>query len=159
MNTEMNSGLAKLLNWARRNTLGDLLTRTRERFPEKFAIAYRGTRLTYAELDDMVNQTAHGFLADGMQIGDMVAVLSKNSLDFVIVNFALARVGAVMIPLNYMLTTQDIEYILNHAGVSGLLAAREYANVLDEAAGKLDIRFRYLMDEPLYQTMPEELNN
>lgn len=159
MNTEMNSGLAKLLNWARRNTLGVLLTRTRERFPEKFAIAYRGTRLTYAELDDMVNQTAHGFLADGMQIGDMVAILSKNSLDFVIVNFALARVGAVMIPLNYMLTTQDIEYILNHAGVSGLLAAREYANVLDEAAGKLDIRFRYLMDEPLYQTMPEELNN
>lgn len=159
MNTEMNLELSKRIDRVRRNTLGDLLKRTRERVPNKIAIAYKEARLTFSELDDLVNQTAHAFLADGMKTGDMIAVLSKNSLDFVIVNFALARIGAVMIPLNYMLTVQDIEYILNHAGVSGLLAAREYAHVLDEAAHSLDIRFRYIMNESHNQNLPSELSN
>lgn len=159
MNTEVSAELKKMVKRARRSTLGDLLLRTKERFPDKFAIAYKETRLTFSELDDLVNQTAHAFLADGMKTGDMIAVLSKNSLDFVIVNFALARIGAVMIPLNYMLNVQDLEYILNHAGVSGLLAAREYAHVLDQAAHSLDIRYRYIMNESHNQNLPSELSN
>ena len=107
--------LGKLLDRARRNTLGDLLARTRDRTPEKFALAYQKQRLNYEELDDLVNQTANKFLEDGMKKGDMITVMSKNNLDFVIVTFALARIGAVMIPINYMLTTEDVQYILEHA--------------------------------------------
>lgn len=135
-----------LLNRARRNTLGDILLRTRERYPRKEAIKYKNKRLTYAQLDDVVNQTARAFLADGMKKGDMIAVISKNSLDFVIVNFALARIGAVMIPLNYMLTVADIQYILTHAEVVGLIASEEYAPVLDRASLGMPIRHRYLME-------------
>lgn len=69
MNTEMNVEVSKRIDRVRRNTLGDLLTRTRERVPNKFAIAYNGMRLTYSELDDLVNQTAHAFIADGMKKG------------------------------------------------------------------------------------------
>lgn len=138
--------LEKLLKRATRNTLGDLLTRTRERVPDKFALGYKDKRLTYAELDDVVNQTAHAFRKDGMEKGDMITVMSKNSLDFVIVNFALARIGAVMIPINYMLTASDVQYILDHADVNGLIASEEYAPVLDEAATDRNIKYRYLMD-------------
>ncbi|PAV29842.1 acyl-CoA synthetase [Virgibacillus profundi] len=137
-----------MLERARRNTLGDLLARTRDRMPEKFAFAYQEQRLNYAELDDMVNQTAHLFLADGMKKGDMITVMSKNSLDFVIANFALARIGAVMIPINYMLSIEDVQYILEHAEVSGFIASEEYAPVLDQSAGRLEIKYRYLMDVP-----------
>ncbi|MFB4166985.1 acyl-CoA synthetase [Virgibacillus sp. JSM 102003] len=148
MNTETNvhGDLGKMLQRARRNTLGDLLARTRDRMPEKLAITYEGQRLNYAELDNLVNQTAHAFLADGMKKGDMVTVMSKNSLDFVIANFALARIGAVMIPINYMLSTEDVAYILEHAEVSAFIASEEYAPVLDKSAGRLEIRQRYLMD-------------
>ncbi|QKY71555.1 long-chain-fatty-acid--CoA ligase [Lentibacillus sp. CBA3610] len=135
-----------MLDRARRNTLGDLLARTRDRMPEKFAFVYDGQRLNYAELDDLVNQTARAFLKDGMKKGDMVTVMSRNSLDFVVVNFALARMGAVMIPINYMLSGEDVQYILEHAEVSAFIASEEYASVLDESAGNLDIRQRYLMD-------------
>jgi fatty-acyl-CoA synthase len=159
MNTEMNVEVSKRIDRVRRNTLGDLLTRTRERVPNKFAIAYNRMRLTYSELDDLVNQTAHAFIADGMKKGDMIAVISKNSLDFVIVNFALARIGAVMIPLNYMLTSQDVKYVINHAGVCGFLSAVEFAAVLDTAAGSRAIRFRYLMDYPLDKSVPDELKS
>lgn len=135
-----------ILEKVRRNTLGDLLLRTRERYPEKFALKYVDQRVTFAQLDDVVNQTAHAFLSAGMKKGDMIAVMSKNSLDFVVVNFALARIGAVLIPLNYMLTVDDIQYILGHARVTGLVASVEYAPVLDQAAGDKDIDYRYLMD-------------
>jgi fatty-acyl-CoA synthase len=144
--TNIHNDLEKMLVRTRRNTLGDLLVRTRERMPEKEAIVYGSTRLTYAELDDMVNRTAHAFLADGMEKGDMITVMSKNSLDFVVANFALARIGAVMIPINYMLSVEDIQYILEHAEVSGFIASEEYAPLLDQSAGRLDIKFRYLMD-------------
>ncbi|MRG87849.1 long-chain-fatty-acid--CoA ligase [Salinibacillus xinjiangensis] len=147
-----------MLKRARRNTLGDLLARTKERDPEKFAIAYKGVRLNYGELDDVVNQTAHAFLNNGMKKGDMITVMSKNSLDFVIANFALARIGAVMIPINYMLTVEDVQYILQHAGVSGFIAEKEYASVLDESVGELDIKHRYLMDVSATERITEDLS-
>jgi fatty-acyl-CoA synthase len=159
MSTNVNVELASMLKRARRNTLGDLLVRTRERLPNKFAIAYKGERLTYKELDERVNQTAHAFLEKGMKKGDMITVMSKNSLDFVVTNFALARIGAVMIPINYMLNVEDVQYILNHAGVKGFVASEEYAPVLDEAATDLQILFRYLMDIPKDKPIPEELSH
>lgn len=151
--------LDKLLTRARRNTLGDLLMRTRERYPDKFAIAFKDARLTYSELDDLVNQTAHAFRADGVKKSDMITVMSKNSLDFVVVNFALARLGAVMIPINYMLTEDDVAYILNHAGASGFVAPEEFAPVLEKAKGDLDIKFRYLMEFPQKQRVSEVLQD
>lgn len=145
-NTNVQSELGIQLERARRNTLGDLLTRTKERTPDKFALAYNDRRLTYEELDYAVNQTANAFLADGMTKGDMIMVMSKNSLDFVISAFALARIGAVMIPINYMLNRGDVEYIVDHAAAVGFLASQEYAYLLDQAAGNQEIKYRYLMD-------------
>ncbi|SDI71172.1 acyl-CoA synthetase [Natribacillus halophilus] len=146
MRTETSNQLNKTLQRARRQTLGDLLARTRERFPNKFAIAYNEQQLTYAELDDFVNQTARAFVADGMQKSDMIGLMSRNSLDFVVAEFALARIGAVMIPINYMLSGEDVQYILEHAEVSGFIASEEFAPVLDQSADSLDIKHRYLMD-------------
>ncbi|HLS08699.1 acyl-CoA synthetase [Lentibacillus sp.] len=144
--TNVSGDLDSMLDRARRNTLGDLLARTRDRMPEKFAVVYKGQRLNYAELDDLVNQTARAFIDDGMQKGDMVTVMSRNSLDFVVVEFALARIGAVMIPINYMLSAEDVQYILEHAEVSAFIASEEYASVLDKSARGMVIRQRYLMD-------------
>ncbi|HLR09566.1 MAG TPA: fatty acyl-CoA synthetase [Bacillota bacterium] len=146
METDAAGSVGMSLQRVRRNTLSDVLVRTRNRMPEKFALAYNEQRLNYAELDDSVNQTARVFLADGMKKGDMVVVMSKNSLDFVVVKFALARIGAVMIPINYMLVAKDVQYILEHAEVRVLVASEEYAHVLDQASTRMDIQRRYLLD-------------
>ncbi|MFD2630194.1 fatty acyl-CoA synthetase [Oceanobacillus kapialis] len=135
-----------LLKRARRNTLGDLLERTKERMPDKNAIAYKGEWINYGKLDNLVNQTAHAFHKAGVKIGDRIVIMSKNSQDFVVAMFALARVGAVMIPINYMLSKDDVAYILHHAEVNGLIASEEYASLLDDAAEELKIQVRYLMD-------------
>lgn len=138
--------IATMINRVRRNTLGDLLTRTVLRKPHKIALTYKQRTVTYEQLDQLVNQTAHGFMKRGIKKGDMIALLSKNSLDFVIVQFAIARIGAVLIPINYMLTEKDIRYIIHHASVSGLLAPKEFASTLEHAAEGVDIQHRYLLE-------------
>lgn len=112
--------LEKLIQRTRRNTLGDLLTRTVSRYRDKLALVYNDRQVTYRELNDLVNRTANGLRKRGVKKGDRLAMYSKNNLDFVIVEFALARLGAVLIPINFMLKENDISYILNHAKAVGI---------------------------------------
>lgn len=132
----------------RSNTLGDVLRRSAARYPNKLAFVYEHERLTYAAFDARVNQTARAFLADGVGAGSTVAVFSRNNLDFAVVNFALARCGAVMVPINFMLSASEVAYILNHAGIDTLLATAESAKTLDEAVALagIAVRRRYLME-------------
>lgn len=142
------SGLEKMIQRVQRNTLGDILARARAKHPQKLAMAYEDRRLTYAELDDLVNQTANGLLYDGVKKGDFIAIMSKNNLDFVVVNFALARIGAVMVPINYMLSVDEVGYILQHARVCGCIAENEFVTIIEQAAAAtgLDLPFKYLIN-------------
>ncbi len=144
----LNESQSKTIARARRNTLGDLLTRTAARVPNKQAFIFRNRQVTYKVLEELVDQTAFGLLNDGIKKGDRLAILSKNSLDFVIVMFAVARIGAVFIPINYMLKNKDIAYILSHAEVSGVFASEEYTGVIDEAATEAGLvnHHRFLLE-------------
>lgn len=144
----------------RSHTLSDILRRTRFRFPQKTALSFRNNRLTYEQLDIIVDKTACALVKNGITPGQMAAVLSKNSLDFVIVNFALARIGAVMVPINYMLSISEVSYILGHAGISVLFASPAYAETLDHAAKEagIYIHARYLLDAPDTLEIPKYLN-
>ena len=103
----------------RSHTLGDLLRRTAARLPEKLAIQCGNTAWTYREFDSVVNRLANG-LAQGLAgapvtAGDTVAVLSRNSHAFAALRFALARLGAVIVPINFMLNADEVAYILKHS--------------------------------------------
>ncbi|MGG0643016.1 acyl-CoA synthetase [Sporosarcina gallistercoris] len=117
----------------RRNTLGDLLLRTSERYPTKPALIFKSQRITYGELNELVNRTAHGLLSNGMKKGDFVTVMTRNSLDFVVLNFALARIGSIMVPINYMLTEEEIRYILGHARIRAVFASMEFTAIMDRS--------------------------
>jgi fatty-acyl-CoA synthase len=100
----------------RRHTLGDLLRRTAARSPAKLAVICGEVRWTYAELDRITNRFAHGLAAQGVGRGDRVAILSRNSHAFVVLRFALARLGAVLVPINFMLNADEAAFVLRHAG-------------------------------------------
>jgi len=99
-----------------RQTLGDLLRRTRQRFPQRLAIRCGQVDWTYAEFDDICNRLAAGLAAQGVEIGDRVAVLARNSHAFAALRFALARLGAVLVPINFMLNADEARFILEHCG-------------------------------------------
>ncbi|MEU0501056.1 acyl-CoA synthetase [Nocardia sp. NPDC005998] len=106
---------------ARGQGLGELLRRSAARVPEKTALVWRDRRESYAELDAAVNRVAHALAERGVEQGDRIAIYARNSREFVLVYFALARLGAVSVPINFMLKGDEIAYILRHSGASGLI--------------------------------------
>ncbi|MGO9742124.1 MAG: acyl-CoA synthetase [Roseiarcus sp.] len=101
---------------ARRQTLADLLRRSAARSPEKLAIVCGRTRWSYGEFDALVSRLAAGLADEGVMKGDRVAILARNSHAFAALRFALARLGAVLVPINFMLRAEEVGFILNHAG-------------------------------------------
>ena len=104
----------------RRQTIGDLLRRTAQRLPHKLAVQCGNTRWSYAEFDALVTRLAAGLAGRGIRHGDRVAILARNSHGFAAMRFALARLGAVLVPINFMLKADEVAYILRHAGAKTL---------------------------------------
>ncbi|MBN9406044.1 MAG: acyl-CoA synthetase [Burkholderiales bacterium] len=125
----------------RRQTLGDLLRRTAQRLPHKLAVRCGDTRWTYAEFDTLVTRLAAGLAQRGIAYGDRVAVLARNSHGFAALRFALARLGAVLVPINFMLKADEVAYILRHAGAKTLATDSGLAE-LARAAAALDTQVK-----------------
>jgi fatty-acyl-CoA synthase len=99
-----------------RQTLFDLLRRSAAREPGKTAIVCGDLRWTYGELYDVTERLAAGLAQRGVAKGDRIAILARNSHAFVALRFALARLGAVLVPINFMLKADEAAYILRHSG-------------------------------------------
>jgi fatty-acyl-CoA synthase len=117
----------------RQHAIGDLLRRTAARFPAKTAIVYGDLRQSYADLDQVVNRTANALAERGVGKGDRFAVLSHNHHAFVVTYFALARLGAISVPINFMLGADEVAYILEHSGATGMLVEEALAPVAARA--------------------------
>jgi fatty-acyl-CoA synthase len=128
---------ATLSPLVRRQTIADALHRTARRLPSKTAIVCGDTTWTYAEFDALVSRMAAGLHQIGIGEGDRVAVLARNSHGFAALRFALARRGAVMVPINFMLKAEEVAYILRHSGAQ-TLATDSGLSELAQAAAALD---------------------
>ena len=127
----------------RRQTLADLLRRSAARTPDKLAVVCGETSWNYAEFNRISERVAAGLAERGVAKGTRVAVLARNSHAFVAMRFALARLGAVLVPINFMLKAEEVAYILRHAGAtvlatdSGLAPLARAAKALDTAVRDL----------------------
>jgi len=133
-----------------RQTLGDLLHRSAARTPDKLAVVCGDTRWTYAAFDRLVDRLTAGLAGRGVAKGTRVAILARNSHAFAALRFALARLGAVLVPINFMLKADEVAYILRHAGATMLATDSELAP-LARAAAALDTTvhdFVWLPSEP-----------
>jgi fatty-acyl-CoA synthase len=119
-----------------RQALGDLLRRTAGRLPGKTAIVCGNTRWTFREFDTVVNRLANGLAARGIGLGDPVAILSRNSHAFAALRFALARLGAVLVPINFMLNATEVAFILRHAGARTLFVGPDMVALGRDAAAR-----------------------
>jgi len=131
MSTDIDT--SELTRLASSNALSDLLRRSAARTPSKTALVYRGFLQTYAELEATVNRTANALAARGIGCGDRVALLSHNNHVYVIVTLALARLGAISVPINFMLNAAEVAFILAHSGAVGMVVEDALAGVADEA--------------------------
>jgi fatty-acyl-CoA synthase len=118
----------------RRQTLADLLRRTAKRLPNKQGLICGATSWTFAEFDAVVDHVAAGLANQGITLGSRVAVLARNSHAFAALRFALARLGAVLVPINFMLKADEVAYILRHAQAQMLATDSGLAELARAAA-------------------------
>lgn len=125
------------ISTARQQTVSDLLRRSARRSPGRLAIVCGDTRWTYAELDAICDRLARALIDSGVAAGDRVAVLARNSHAYAALRFAVARAGAVLVPVNFMLKPPEIAFILRNSQArllcvdSGLASAAREAAALD----------------------------
>jgi len=123
-------------------TIGENLRRTVERFGEREALVVRhqGYRATYRELWQQVDLAARAFMARGVRKGDRVGIWAPNRYEWVVTQFATARIGAILVTINPAYKAAELEYALRKAGVSLLVMARgfrqpDYGAMLEEVRG------------------------
>ncbi len=99
---------------------------------DAFVDAESGTRYSFAALNERCNRTANALAGMGVQPGDRVALLLMNSVEFTESFFAIAKLGAVVVPVNWRLVADELEFILKNSGASVLLFDADFAQVVDE---------------------------
>lgn len=130
--------IANGIRRARGQQLGDLLRRSAARSPDKLALAFRDHRDSFRDLDLVVNRTANALAARGIGKGERIALLTHNNRAFVILRFALARIGAVATPINFMLNAEDVAYILGHSGARGLICEDTLCATAEAALAEME---------------------
>jgi len=105
-----------LSNIINRDTIGDMARRAATKYGDKTAIIFREEKLSFYDLERDARRFANLMARYGVKKGDRVAVYAYNSHYYPISMIGLAKIGAIQVPINYMLNAEEIAYIVNHSG-------------------------------------------
>src|SRR3954447_2709049 len=109
-------------------TIGENLDRAVAAYGEREALVsvHQGLRYTYAELGEAVQRTARALLAAGIGAGDRVGIWSPNCAEWVLVQYATAKLGVILVNINPAYRTSEFEYALRQSGCRMLVAATAF---------------------------------
>src|SRR3954447_14045715 len=123
-------------------TIGADLEHTVARFGDRDALVScaQGIRMTYAELDAAVDRVARGLLAAGIAHGDRVGIWAPNCAEWVLVQYATAKVGAILVNVNPAYRTHELAYVLDQSATRLLVSApafrtSDYRGMVEEVRG------------------------
>ncbi len=139
--------------------IGQLLTRP-QLDSEKTALIFEDKRLTYGGLNLRVNRLANALLDMGLKTGDRVAGLMYNCSEYLEIYFAISKIGAVLVPLNFRLVARELNFALNDSGSTTLILGPEFLEVIQSIRPELKtVRNFLLVDKraPEGMTPYEEL--
>ena len=157
-------------DWFPKQTLGSLPERAAERWGRREALYFQGRRWSFAELSAGIDRLARGLIGLGVRPGEKVALWMVNRPEFIEAMFAVMKIGAVLVPINTRLRTEDTAYILGQSDSATLLIADrsgpvDYLGMVQELAPSLrggavrEARFEHLRlvvsagDEPRAETL------
>src|SRR5687767_8378924 len=120
-------------------TIGDNLRNTFRKYPDRDALVsvHQDYKASYKEFWEQVTTVAKAFLALSVQKGDRVGIWSPNRYEWVLIQYATARIGAILVNINPAYRTAELAYALNQSGVSVLVSAlvfkgSDYRSMIDE---------------------------
>ncbi|WP_263290302.1 AMP-binding protein [Sutcliffiella horikoshii] len=112
-------------------TIGNLLDETVSRYPDKEAVVYveTGLRYSYKEFQQICNQVAKGLMNLGIKKGDHIAVWASNKPEWLITQYASAKIGAVLVTVNTSYQSKELEYLLRQSESTTLLLMDNFKGV------------------------------
>ena len=113
------------------NNFYEMLAHHASRKPRRTAIFYNERKISYDRLLKKVDTLARFLELSGIERGDRVAIFMQNAPEFVVSLFAITKIGAVAVPVNTFLKSDEVAYILNDCGAKMLLASAEQAKVVE----------------------------
>ncbi|MEU2718194.1 AMP-binding protein [Streptomyces sp. NPDC007205] len=110
------------------HTIGEDLDRTAARYPDRDALVecWSGRRWTYHELQADINAVALSLLAMGVSHGDRVGLWAPNCAEWVLIQYATAKIGAILTPINPAYRLPELRHVLKQSGISTVIASAEY---------------------------------
>ncbi len=125
--------LGAVIARARSHSLADIPRRSARKQPDKTAIIDGDVVLSFADFDRTVDRAAAALRDNGLRPGDRLALLSRNCWQYAVLAFATARAGVVLVPINFMLTAEEISYILGHCNARGFIVEADLVPVAAQA--------------------------
>ncbi len=110
-------------------TLSQVLSQTAARYPQRPVIVDNGKRITYEELNARVDRLARGLIELGVEKGDKVGLWMPNIPEWVIAYFAIARIGAVVVPMNTRYKPHEVSYILDNSEATTLFMVDAFVGI------------------------------
>ena len=109
-------------------TIGVALSRAAELWGDRLALVSRhqGVRMTWAQFDAEASRIATGLMAQGVKAGDRVGIWAPNCAEWAVIQFATARIGAILVTINPAYRTSEVEFALNKVGCSVLVTAARF---------------------------------
>jgi len=118
--------------------LGEILRIHAKKFPEKIAVKdWRGKTKTYSELDLRTNRLANSLLSTGLRKGDRLAVMLYNCVEFVEVCCACAKIGVVVVTVNWRFVGQEVEYVVNNSDARAMMLDEEFFDCVSSVRSNL----------------------
>lgn len=125
-------------NLVGRVNVGDMLTRAAWRHPDHCAVVDGARRLSYRDLNTAVNRLANALLGAGYGRGDVLALVSGNSVEFLVTYYACAKTGVVCVPVNLAWGPPETAYVLEHSQARGVVVESQLVGLVAGALERLE---------------------
>ena len=134
------------------STISQLLKNAVSQYGSRDALIFPNLKLSYEDFDRAVDALAIGFLALGLEKGDRLGIWSPNRLEWVLTQFATARIGVILVNINPAYQLSELEYSLNKVGCKALVLAKNFKS-------SEYVKMIYALAPEIYKCLPGELKS
>src|SRR5215469_18145906 len=104
-------------------TLGEIMPNAARRYGDRTALIVNGRTFSYRELDRLSNCIANGLAAANVQPGDRVSLYGPNCWEWIVAYYGIVKTGAVVNPINVMLTPEEVRFVVEDSGAKAVIAS------------------------------------